>query len=71
MGWDSEGVEQEQALLLRIVFLSGCSASTRAVVRLNTGQGKPLVHTPRRDVKPEEVSEGAFRDGSGGPTASN
>ncbi|WP_225409809.1 SitA5 family polymorphic toxin [Stigmatella hybrida] len=48
-------------LLLLIVFLSGCSASTRAVVRLNTGQGEPLVYTPRRDVEPEEVSEEEFK----------
>jgi hypothetical protein len=61
MGWDSEGVEQEQALLLLIVFRSGCSASTRAVVRLNTSQGGPLIHTPRRDVKPEEVGEEEFK----------
>ncbi len=38
--------------VLLCVFLSGCSASTRAVVRLDTAQGEPLVHTPRRDVEP-------------------
>src|SRR5687768_13296446 len=45
------------ALLLLFVFLSGCSVSTRAVVRLDTGQGEPSVHTPRRDVEPVAVSE--------------
>jgi hypothetical protein len=40
------------AVLLLAVVLSGCSASTRSVVRLDTGQGEPLVHTPRRDVEP-------------------
>jgi len=45
------------AVLLLFVFLSGCSVSTRAVVRLDTGQGEPSVHTPRRDVEPVAVSE--------------
>ena len=45
------------AVLLLFVFLSGCSASTRAVIRLDTGQGEPIVHTPRRDVEPVAVSE--------------
>ncbi len=49
------------AVLLLFVFLSGCSASTRSVVRLDTGQGEPLVHTPRRDVEPVEVSEKEFK----------
>jgi len=45
------------AVLLLFVFLSGCSVSTRAVVRLDTGQGEPSVHTPRRDVETVAVSE--------------
>ena len=45
------------AVLLLFVFLSGCSASTKVVVRLDTGQGEPIVHTPRRDVEPVAVSE--------------
>jgi len=49
------------AVLLLCVFLAGCSASTRAVVRLDTGQGKPFVHTPRRDVEPVAVSEKEFK----------
>jgi hypothetical protein len=48
-------------VLLLLVLLSGCSASTRSVVRLDTGQGEPLVHTPRRDVEPVAVSEKEFR----------
>ncbi len=49
------------AVLLLFVFLSGCSISTRAVVRLDTGLSEPLVHTPRRDVEPVEVSEKEFK----------
>jgi len=49
------------AVLLLFVFLSGCSASTRAVVRLDTGQGEPIVHTPRRDVELAEVSQKEFK----------
>ncbi|HEX8701937.1 MAG TPA: Tox-REase-5 domain-containing protein [Myxococcaceae bacterium] len=48
-------------VLLLFVFLSGCSASTRSFVRLDTGQGEPLVHTPRRDVEPAEMSEKEFK----------
>lgn len=51
------------AVLLLFVFLSGCSASTRGVVRLDTGRGEPIVHTPRRDVEPVEVSEKEFKRG--------
>src|SRR5512140_1457224 len=49
------------AVLLLVAFLSGCSASTRSVVRLDTGQGEPLVHTPRRGVEPVAVSEKEFK----------
>jgi hypothetical protein len=49
------------AVLLLFVFLSGCSASTRAVVRLDTGQGEPSVHVPRRDVEPVELSQEEFK----------
>ena len=48
-------------VVLLFVFLSGCSASTRGVVRLDTGQGEPLVHTPRRDVEPVAMSEKQFK----------
>jgi hypothetical protein len=49
------------AVVLLFVLLSGCSASTRSVVRLDTGQGEPLIHTPRRDVEPVAVSEEEFK----------
>jgi hypothetical protein len=49
------------AILLLFVLLSGCSASTRAAVRLDTGQGEPIVHAPRRDVEPVAVSEKEFK----------
>ncbi|MDC0712722.1 restriction endonuclease fold toxin 5 domain-containing protein [Stigmatella sp. ncwal1] len=49
------------AVLLLFVLLSGCSASRKGVVRLDTGQGDPIVHTPRRDVTPVAVSEKEFK----------
>ncbi len=48
-------------VLLLFVLLSGCSASTRGLVLLDTGQGEPLVHTPRRGVAPVAVSDKEFR----------
>jgi Restriction endonuclease fold toxin 5 len=48
-------------VLLLFVLLSGCTASTRGVVRLDTGQGEPTVHTPRRDEEPTEVSPKEFK----------
>ncbi len=51
----------QSVVLLLLVLLSGCSASTRGVVRLDTGQGEPLVHTPRRHVEPVAVSDKEFR----------
>jgi len=43
------------------VLLVGCGTSARSVVRLDTGQGEPLVHTPRRGVEPVALSEEEFR----------
>ncbi len=48
-------------VLLLCALLTGCSASTRSVVRLDTGQGEVLVHTPRREVEPVTLSEKEFR----------
>ncbi|HLL00512.1 MAG TPA: Tox-REase-5 domain-containing protein [Myxococcaceae bacterium] len=47
-------------LAVLLVVLVGCSASPR-VVRLDTGQGEPLVHPPRPDVELPAVGEEAFR----------
>ncbi|MDC0710277.1 restriction endonuclease fold toxin 5 domain-containing protein [Stigmatella sp. ncwal1] len=52
---------QRAAVVLLFVFLSGCGTATRSVVRLDTGQGDPLVHTPRRDVEPTAVNEKEFK----------
>jgi hypothetical protein len=49
------------AVLLLYVLLSACSASTRSVVRLDTGQGEPIVYAPRRDVAPVAMSETQFK----------
>ncbi len=48
------------AVILLLLFLARCSTSTR-VFRLDTGQGVPIVHVPRRSVEPVEVSEGEFK----------
>lgn len=47
------------AVVLLVTFLAGCSSPTK-VVRLDTGQGQPRVHVPRRDVEPVEVSQEEF-----------
>jgi hypothetical protein len=46
-------------VLLGVLFL-GCSTSTK-VIRYDTGQGEPIVHVPRGDVEPVEVSREAFK----------
>ncbi len=47
------------AVVLLFVSLVGCTP--RKVVRLDTGQGEPSVHVPRRDVEPVEVSREQFK----------
>jgi hypothetical protein len=47
------------AALLLFSLLVGCSATTQ-VVRLDIGQGEPLVHVPRGDVEPVEVRDDDF-----------
>ena len=47
-------------IALLCAVLAGCSAPTRGV-RLDTGQGEPQVHVPRRDVEPGTVSEKQLR----------
>ncbi|MFL5349167.1 MAG: Tox-REase-5 domain-containing protein [Hyalangium sp.] len=49
------------AVVLLFAFLSGCTAPMKIVVRLETGQGEPLVHTPRRDVEPVAMSDQQFK----------
>ncbi len=49
------------AVLLLFSFLVGCS-STKGIVRLNTGQGEPLIHVPRGDVEPLEVDDDEFHE---------
>ncbi|CAM4291910.1 SitA5 family polymorphic toxin [Myxococcus xanthus] len=45
--------------LLLSVLLVGCA--TPRVVRLDTGQGEPIVYLPPKSAKPVEVDEDAFR----------
>ncbi|HYH97319.1 hypothetical protein [Hyalangium sp.] len=49
-------------LLLLFAFLVGCNATTRKVVRLDTGQGAPTVHLPRQDMEPPGVDEDEFKE---------
>lgn len=53
MTWRGAG-----ALLLS-VLLAGCA--TPRVVRLDTGQGEPIVYVPPKNAKPVKVDEDAFR----------
>lgn len=48
------------AIPLMFAFWVGCSPSLKTV-RLHTGQGEASLHVPRRDVRPVELSEGAFK----------
>jgi hypothetical protein len=47
------------AVVLLFASLAGCTPTK--VVRLDTGQGEPRVHVPRRDVEPVEVGEEEFK----------
>jgi hypothetical protein len=47
------------AVVLLVASLAGCTPTK--VVRLDTGQGEPSVHVPRRDVAPVEVSQEEFK----------
>jgi hypothetical protein len=55
----SHGVALVLAMLL--VPLAGCGTAAR-VVRLDTGQGKPLVHTPRNGEASVELRQGEFKE---------
>jgi hypothetical protein len=46
--------------LMLLVSLAGCSGPAK-LVRLDTGQGPPAVHVPRRDVQPVRLTEEEFR----------
>ncbi|WP_163783819.1 SitA5 family polymorphic toxin [Myxococcus vastator] len=50
---------REAGALLLSVLLVGCA--TPRVVRLDTGQGEPLVYLPQKNAKPVVVDEAAFR----------
>lgn len=47
-------------VLLLVGLLVGCGSPKR-IVRLDTGQGKPIVHTPLRDSGPVAVSDSEFK----------
>nr|WP_225413134.1 hypothetical protein [Stigmatella hybrida] len=48
-------------ILPLVAFVVGCSGSTAKFVRLETGQGEPIVHILRRDGEPVEVSDKEFK----------
>ncbi len=45
---------------LLFAFLAGCGGATK-VVRLDTGQGSPIVHIPRQGMAPVELGEDEFK----------
>ncbi|WP_257455440.1 hypothetical protein [Archangium lipolyticum] len=45
---------------LALVTLFGCASASHSV-RLDTGQGKPLVHTPRSGQEPVRLREDEFQ----------
>lgn len=49
------------AVVLLFAVLVGCSTTTK-VVRLDTGQGEPIVHVARGDVEPVEVNDDEFNE---------
>ncbi len=49
------------AVVLLFAVLVGCSTTTK-VVRLDTGQGEPIVHVARGDVEPVEVNNDEFNE---------
>ncbi|SEU21706.1 hypothetical protein [Stigmatella erecta] len=48
-------------ILPLVAFIVGCGGGTAKFVRLETGQGEPIVHVLRRDGKPVEVSDKEFK----------
>ncbi|KFE63729.1 hypothetical protein [Hyalangium minutum] len=48
------------AVVLLFASLVGCTPTK--VVRLDTGQGRPIIHVPRRDLGPVEVSQEKFKE---------
>jgi hypothetical protein len=52
-------VKPHGAVLLLVSILVGCS--TTRVVRLDTGQGQPIVYAPPDDAKPIQIGKDAFK----------
>ncbi|NVI96996.1 AHH domain-containing protein [Myxococcus sp. AM009] len=49
------------AVVLLMLVGTGCGASSR-VVRLDTGEGRPSIYTPRADAEPVELDEDEFAE---------
>jgi hypothetical protein len=47
--------------VLLLVVLAGTGCATSQVVRLDTGEGPPIVYTPRADVEPVELDDEEFK----------
>ncbi|XXF78265.1 Tox-REase-5 domain-containing protein [Myxococcaceae bacterium GXIMD 01537] len=50
------------AVPLVLVLLVGCGGARARVVRLETGEGKPLIFSPRGPVEPVELEEEEFQE---------
>jgi hypothetical protein len=48
------------AVALLVLMATGCATSR--VVRLDTGEGRPVIYTPRADAEPVELDEDAFAE---------
>src|SRR5688500_594896 len=49
-----------EAVVLLVLVGTGCA--TARVVRLDTGEGQPIIYTPRADAEPVELDEDEFAE---------
>jgi len=49
-----------EVLVLLVLVGTGCATSR--VVRLDTGEGRPIIYTPRADAEPVELDEDEFAE---------
>ncbi|WP_238539775.1 AHH domain-containing protein [Corallococcus macrosporus] len=62
-----EGDDAEKDMTLRwgavvLLMLAGTGCATSRVVRLDTGEGRPSIYTPRADAEPVELDEDEFAE---------
>ncbi|WP_204817901.1 hypothetical protein [Corallococcus macrosporus] len=65
LGMLSDDAEQDMTLrwgAVVLLMLVGTGCATSRVVRLDTGEGRPSVYTPRADAEPVELDEDEFAE---------